>query len=126
MLVALKTITKATIKKESCNEQLLREIKIQSYLQHVNIVRLYGTFSDKESVYLVLEYCPGGQLYDTFRLRSKMKEDEWAPIMKGIGEGLLALHKHGLLHRDLKPENVMISYGLPKIGDFGWAVHSPG
>lgn len=45
--------------------------------------------------------------------------------MKGICEGIYALHLHGVIHRDLKPENIMLAMGLPKIGDFGWAVYSP-
>ena len=45
--------------------------------------------------------------------------------MKGICEGLYALHLNDVIHRDLKPENVMLSLGLPKITDFGWAVYSP-
>lgn len=45
--------------------------------------------------------------------------------MKGISEGLYVLHLHDVIHRDLKPENVMMAFALPKLGDFGWAVHSP-
>lgn len=45
---------------------------------------MYGFFADEKNVYLVLEYCPGGQLYDIFKVKSRLKEDEWAPIMKGI------------------------------------------
>ena len=33
---------------------------------------------------------------------------------------------HSVIHRDMKPENILLAFGLPKIGDFGWAVYSPG
>ena len=69
----------------------------------MNIVKIYSFFHDKINVYLLLEYCSGGQLYDIFKIKSKLKEDEWQPIMKGICEGLLELHRYSVIHRDLKP-----------------------
>ena len=45
--------------------------------------------------------------------------------MKGICEGIYILHLNDVIHRDLKPQNIMLAFGLPKIGDFGWAVYSP-
>ncbi len=66
-------------------------------------MRLYGYFSDQTNVYLIIEYCPGGQLYDLFRVKGRLREEEWVPIMKGISEGLYVLHLHDVIHRDLKP-----------------------
>jgi aurora kinase len=85
---------------------------------------LYGCFHDHSNIYLLLEYCPGGQLYDLFKVKSKLSEAEWMPIMKGIAEALYELHMHHVIHRDLKPENVVLAFGMPKIGDFGWSVYS--
>ena len=48
------------------------------------MVQLYGMFADELNIYLILEYCIGGQLYDIFKVKSKLKDEEWAPIMKGI------------------------------------------
>ena len=45
--------------------------------------------------------------------------------MGGICEGLLQMHEKHVIHRDLKPENIMLSFGLAKLGDLGWSVHSP-
>ena len=44
-------------------EQLAREIKIQSTLDHPNIVKMYGTYYDEEKIYLILEYCSDGELF---------------------------------------------------------------
>ena len=57
---------------------------VQSYFSHVNLVQLYGMFADELNIYLILEDCIGGQLYDIFKVKSKLKDEEWAPIMKGI------------------------------------------
>jgi aurora kinase, other len=103
---------------------LIRELKIQSFLAHVNLVKLYAFFHDRLNIYLLLEFCVSGQLYDLFRVKSKLREEEWQPLMKGVCEGLYELHRHGVIHRDLKPENIVLSFGIPKIGDFGWSVYS--
>jgi aurora kinase len=124
VIAAVKVIKKETIKKENFQEQLLRELKIQSFLSHVNLVKLYAFFHDTLNIYLILELCAGGQLYDLFRVKSKLREEEWQPLMKGVCEGLFELHRHGVIHRDLKPENIVLSFGIPKIADFGWSVYS--
>lgn len=61
-LCAIKTISKAKIKEQNIQETLIREIKIQMYLNHPNIVKLYGFFHDKENLYLVMEFCGDGHL----------------------------------------------------------------
>jgi calcium-dependent protein kinase len=43
--------------------QLIREIKIHSMLDHPNILKCYGVFSDKDYIYMILEYANGGELY---------------------------------------------------------------
>lgn len=55
-LYAMKQIKKETIIKNKMQDQLLIEIKMQFYLDHPNILKLYGVFSDEEHIYLILEY----------------------------------------------------------------------
>jgi serine/threonine protein kinase len=45
-------------------EQLLQELKIHTFLNHPNIVQIYGYFADEENIYVLQELCTGGQLYD--------------------------------------------------------------
>jgi serine/threonine protein kinase len=52
--------------------QLIREVKIQSFLNHPNIVRLYGCFLDHKSFYLIQELCVSGQLYSLIKRRRKL------------------------------------------------------
>lgn len=72
-------------------------------MNHVNLVKLYSFFQDKVNFYLLLEYCAGGQLYNIFKVKSKLREEEWQPIMRGICEGLYEMHRNCVIHRDLKP-----------------------
>lgn len=69
-LVALKKISKTSIKSNYLIDQFLLEIKIQSHCEHQNILTLYGHFDDREYIYLVLEYMEEGTL---FKLLKKKK-----------------------------------------------------
>lgn len=52
----------------------MREVKIQLYLNHPNVVKLYGIFHDYENVYLVMEYCSGSHLYNVIKQRKQFTE----------------------------------------------------
>ena len=60
--------------------QLIREIKIQTFLNHPNIVKLYTFFCDKQFIYFVLELCYSGQLYSFLKKKRKINE----PLTKNI------------------------------------------
>jgi serine/threonine protein kinase len=62
-IFAIKKIPKKVIKSNMMIDQLLKEIKIQSYCQHENILTLYGVFDDIDFVYLILEYMEEGTLF---------------------------------------------------------------
>jgi serine/threonine protein kinase len=83
--------------------QLIREIKIQIFLDHPNLVKLYTFFYDSYNIYLLMELGCDGQLYDLMKKRPKLKEDSVSLITREIVEGLTYMHKHKVIHRDLKP-----------------------
>ena len=56
-------MSKELIREENIEEPFVREIKIQMYLNHPNIVKLYGFFHDSENIYLIMESCLDGQLF---------------------------------------------------------------
>lgn len=68
MAYALKKVSKEEVD-EAMMKQIAHQIKIQLFLNHPNIVRLYAYFSDKDSVYLLLELCTSGHLYDFLQKR---------------------------------------------------------
>ena len=73
-LVALKKITKQSIKSNYMIEQFLLEVKIQSFCEHENILKLYGCFDDKENIYLVLEYMEEGTLFKQLKQKKTPNE----------------------------------------------------
>ena len=71
MVVALKIQNKAELKKNNMVERYILEVKIQAYLNHPNIVKLYGIFDDKDNIYMILEYMESHSL---FSLLKKQKD----------------------------------------------------
>jgi serine/threonine protein kinase len=109
------------ISKNLMVEQLLQEIKIQLYCNHENILKLYGVFDDADHIYLVLEYMEEGTLFQLLKRRKTLPEPEAAVYLRQVAHAITYLHDRGIAHRDIKPENIVMSYGVGKLCDFGWA-----
>ncbi len=90
---------------------------------HPHIVGVHeGGFTRNGRAYLVMEYLPGGSLYERLREFGPMPPAEIIDTAIKIGKALAVAHRTGVLHRDIKPANIMISaYGEPALGDFGIA-----
>mmetsp|Transcript_112914 Transcript_112914/g.200067 ORF Transcript_112914/g.200067 Transcript_112914/m.200067 type:complete len:669 (-) Transcript_112914:147-2153(-) len=108
-------------------DQVEREIQVQRTLKHENVLRLYKHFEDAESVYLLLEYCAKGELYQLLRTRRgrRFPEDVAQHYFVQTARGLQYLHSRNIVHRDLKPENLLVNHDdVLKIADFGWCAVS--
>jgi len=120
---AVKCISKKLIDKKEMN-LLEREIDIMQKLQHPNIIQLVEVIDTSDTLYLVLEFASGGELFDAVVQKGSYSEAEAARIIRQILEAIAYVHNHGIAHRDLKPENLLLSNesGQPdfvKIADFG-------
>ena len=127
-IVALKVLYKKQIREQNFQQQIRREIEIQSHLKHPNILRLYGYFHDEARVYLILEFAAKGSLYRELcaQPNKRLEEKPAANYTKCVADALTYLHEKHVIHRDLKPENLLISNdGQIKLADFGWSVFDP-
>jgi serine/threonine protein kinase len=125
-IVALKAMSKKQLQRARFEIQLRREIEIQSHLRHPNILRLYGYFYDETRVYLILEYCVGGELYKKLLEKKRFDEKRSARMILELSNALCYCHSKNIIHRDIKPENLLIGKnGEIKLADFGWSVHAP-
>ncbi|XP_057418030.1 serine/threonine-protein kinase ATG1t [Lotus japonicus] len=99
------------------------EINFLSSVNHPNIIRLLNFFQADGCVYLVLEFCAGGNLASYIRCHGRVQQQTARNFMQQLGSGLKVLHSHGIIHRDLKPENILLSShqadAVLKIADFG-------
>ena len=90
-------------------------------LNHVHIIRLYEYIDTPSELYLVLEYIPGGELFDYITSKGpRIPINEARLLFQQLISGVEYLHRHSVIHRDLKPENLMLDAKKNvKIVDFG-------
>lgn len=98
------------IKSHLMIDQFILELKLQTFLDHQNILTLYASFDDKTHVYLVLEYMEEGTLFTHFKKNKTLPELEVAKKMKQIASAIKYLHENAIAHRDIKPENIVMSH----------------
>lgn len=122
--VAIKMVDKGVLRRTGVSStRVQQEVAIHSRLKHPSVVELYNYFEDRQYVYLVVEYCPGGELQSYLKSRKgPLSEPEACHVLAQVVSGLLYLHSHNILHRDLSLSNLLLTQNLDvKIGDFGLA-----
>ena len=89
-----------------------REIDILIKLDHPNIIKLYEVYENEDFIYIVMELCNGGELFDRIIKRTEMgnpfTEKEAATIFKQLMSAVSYCHSNKIVHRDLKPENLLL------------------
>ncbi|XP_052184642.1 3-phosphoinositide-dependent protein kinase 2-like [Diospyros lotus] len=117
---ALKIMDKKFITKENKTAYVKLERIVIDQLDHPGIVRLFFTFQDTFSLYMALESCEGGELFDQITRKGRLSEDEARFYAAEVIDALEYIHGMGLIHRDIKPENLLLTAeGHIKIADFG-------
>jgi len=129
-LCALKCINRKMLRRKYAaqgphkgREAVKTEIAIMKKLTHENVVRLYEVIDDEVSryIFMVLEYIPGGPIYDPEKFQQKGMGEELAKhYFRETCCGLDFMHVNNVIHRDLKPDNLLkMTDGTVKITDFG-------
>ncbi|CAE7733959.1 mkkA [Symbiodinium pilosum] len=106
-----------------------REVSLYRKLNHPNIVAFFGTESIGETMYIFLEYMPGGSLNRLLSQRGAFEEQEIANYSRQVLEALHYLHtrKPSILHRDVKTANILLDHdGVVKLADFGCSKRASG
>jgi len=118
--VAIKILDKQAMEAAGAEAEVMHEVNIMKQVEHPNVVNLREIIASRESIFLVMEYVPGGDLFDHVAKHGAMKEEAAKAIFCQLIDGVEFCHMNGIFHRDIKAENVLLtSNGHAKLADFG-------
>ncbi|XP_055495690.1 serine/threonine-protein kinase MARK1 isoform X3 [Leucoraja erinacea] len=102
--------------------KLFREVRIMKILNHPNIVKLFEVIETEKTLYLIMEYASGGEVFDYLVAHGRMKEKEARAKFRQIVSSVEYCHQKCIVHRDLKAENLLLDADMNiKIADFGFS-----
>ncbi|XP_047594482.1 serine/threonine-protein kinase ULK3 isoform X5 [Lutra lutra] len=107
-VVAIKCVAKKSLNKASV-ENLLTEIEILKGIRHPHIVHLKDFQWDSDNIYLIMEFCAGGDLSRFIHTRRILPEKVARVFMQQLASALQFLHERNISHLDLKPQNILLS-----------------
>ncbi|XP_062351662.1 MAP/microtubule affinity-regulating kinase 3 isoform X14 [Cinclus cinclus] len=99
--VAIKIIDKTQLNPTSL-QKLFREVRIMKILNHPNIVKLFEVIETEKTLYLIMEYASGGEVFDYLVAHGRMKEKEARAKFRQIVSAVQYCHQKHIVHRDLK------------------------
>ncbi|KAL7777124.1 hypothetical protein CFE70_007547 [Pyrenophora teres f. teres 0-1] len=130
--VAIKVITKSTAAINCPSafavDERSEELGVHLHLgDHSNTVNLLQSFETQNHIYLVLEFCSNGDLYEAIRVgKGPLETEHVRDFMMQLVGAVEFIHSKGVYHRDIKPENIFLTQdGSMKLGDFGLATSDP-
>lgn len=122
--VTIKILDKLQLMEDPDNlKRVEREIQILKLVKHKNIIQLYEVMETPQKIYLVMELCEGGELFDYIVSKERLDENQSCHFFQEIINALDYLHSQNIVHRDIKPENMLLDKTKDKISikiiDFG-------
>ncbi|KAK8725595.1 hypothetical protein OTU49_010637 [Cherax quadricarinatus] len=126
-VVAIKCVLKSNLSKTAL-DNLISEIKILKELKHENIVEMKDFVWDDRYIYIIMEYCSGGDLSNFVKSRRRLPEAVCQRFLQQLASALKYMREKKVSHFDLKPSNILLksrSHPILKIADFGLAQHMP-
>lgn len=121
--IGLKAMNKERIQNEGLQEMIKNERSCQLSINSKFVVRLYGTYQTEEHVFMALEPCLGGELFDVYNEKNFFKSQDHAKFyISCCSLALEAIHAKRVIYRDLKMENCLLTNtGYCKLTDMGLA-----
>ncbi|KAM8821542.1 serine/threonine-protein kinase Nek5 [Eudromia elegans] len=116
------SLTKMSVKEKEASQ---KEVVLLAKMNHANIVTFYASLQENNKLYIVMEYCDGGDLRKRINMQHGVHfdEDQILSWFVQIALGLKHIHDRKILHRDVKAQNIFLSKKgkVAKLGDFGVA-----
>lgn len=128
-VVAVKCVDKSRVKNSgTAVDNLITEIRLLKSLTHPHIVHMKNFTWDDKHIYIIMEYCCGGDLSKYIHRYGRVPEQRVLYFLQQLASALKFLTEKGVVHMDLKPHNLLLHRGsdgkyLLKVADFGFAQH---
>ncbi|KAH7481766.1 hypothetical protein PRIC1_014864 [Phytophthora ramorum] len=120
MIYAMKTLRKAALVKRNQLLHTKTERSILQSIKHPYLTSLTYAFQTPDKLYLVMDYCGGGELFFWLKKDRRFSQQKARLFAAEIILALQELHKHDIIYRDLKPENILLDLeGHIRLTDFG-------
>ena len=121
-IYAMKVLRKKFLLDNNQLKYALSEINILKKCSHPFIIKLHFSFQTPSNLYLIIDYCPKGDLSLLLQIKKNLNENEIKFYLSELILSIEYLHNKNILYRDLKPENILISKDNHiKLCDFGLA-----
>ena len=97
------------------------ELRIFEFVNHRNIVKFHDVVYGKDLIFMVMELCRGGDLFEFINIHGRVDEVVAKKMFKDLVSAIQYLHSRDITHRDLKPENILLTEECTiKVSDFGF------
>ena len=122
---AMKVLSKSMVVSQNLSRYVFTERNVQSEIKSHFIVRLYCAFQSKSKLYMIMDYCKGGDLGRILQREGRLNLDRARVYLAEVLLAIEELHSREIIYRDLKPDNVaidedghalLIDFGLSKEG----------
>mmetsp|Transcript_28170 Transcript_28170/g.45257 ORF Transcript_28170/g.45257 Transcript_28170/m.45257 type:complete len:487 (-) Transcript_28170:720-2180(-) len=101
----------------------MENMVLQTISQHPFVTSFHGSFQNREKIFILMEYCAGGELFQHMQRQGVFSESRTCLYAAEIVLALEFLHEKGIVYRDLKPENILLDgSGHIRLADFGLSI----
>jgi carbon catabolite-derepressing protein kinase len=117
---ACKVVSRAALMQSGTFHRCEQEIRLLERMRHPHIVSVVEVIYRDAAIFVVMEHCAGGELFQYLVAHGRLREAECRQLFAGVVDAVAYLHAHGVAHRDLKPENILLTERFEaKIADLG-------
>merc|ERR1719510_2709313 len=119
---AMKILRKADMveKEQLAHVRADRDILVEASVDNQWVVKMYYSFQDPISLYLIMEFLPGGDMMTLLMKKDTLSEEHTNFYIAETALAIDAIHQLGFIHRDIKPDNLLLdARGHIKLSDFG-------